>query len=392
MPKKILVVDDDLQTVKLVGLVLDRRGYEIVAARDGKQALEKAASEDPDLVILDVMMPHMSGYEVSRRLRSDPETADLPILMFTAKTEVQDKVAGFEAGADDFLTKPIHPQELVSRVEALLLRSSRGQPSKKPRSEKIIGFMGCKGGVGTTTLAVNAAIALVGEVSAAEGQEAPTQEDQRVILAEMRSGMATASYQLDLPERDGLGSILEKPVGQIEAAYIDAQLDEHQSGLLVLGSRIDPLGIGEPVSPDHAELIVRHLGAASGHLLIDLGVGLGEVNRRVLSRCRHVIVTIEANNLALTLAERLLAEMNESLHIPRHRISLVLVKRNRSAASLTKEMIEEQLGHDMIGMIPPAPELAYQAVKQHAPMVTLRLESLVARQYKAFVKELLEAL
>ena len=93
--KKILVVDDDLQTVKLVGLVLDRKGYEITAARRGEEALEKARNELPDLVILDVMMPDMNGYEVSRQLRADPETADLPILMFTAKSGVQDKVTGF---------------------------------------------------------------------------------------------------------------------------------------------------------------------------------------------------------------------------------------------------------------------------------------------------------
>ena len=392
MAKKILVVDDDLQTVKLVGLVLDRRGYEIIAAQRGEQALEKARTEDPSLVVLDIMMPDIDGYEVSRRLRSDPKTADLPILMFTAKSEVQDKVTGFEAGADDFLTKPIHPQELVSRVEALLLRSSRGQPKEKPtETANVVGFLGSKGGVGTTTLIVNAAVALADRRIATEREDEP-EADKRVILAEMRSGMATASFQLGLPEHDGLGKVIEKPVGQIEENFIEAQLDEDQSGLLVLGSRTDPVGAVQAVSPDHAEVIVRHLGAAAGYLFLDLGVGLDEVNRRVLPRCRHVVVTVEPDNVALTLADKLLEEMNDSLNIPRHRISLVLIKRNRSATSFTKETIAERLKHNMIGMIPPAPELAFQSTNQRSPMVKMHLDSLVVRQYKSFVDELLETL
>jgi pilus assembly protein CpaE len=386
MTKKILVVDDDIQTLKLVGLVLDRKGYEIIVAQEGKTALKKARAEDPDLVVLDIMMPDIDGYEVSRRLRADPQTADLPILMFTAKSEVQDKVTGFEAGADDFLTKPIHPQELLSRIEALLLRSARGQPPEKTTTSNVIGFLGAKGGVGTTTLVVNAAVAL------AERDVPPGQDDRPVVLAEMRAGMATTAFQLDLPEHDGLGQVLKKPIGQIEAGFIEAQLDEHQSGLLVLSSRTEPLGAVEPVSPDHAELIVRQLGAMAGYLFLDLGVGLDDVNRRVLPRCRHVVVALEPDNVALTLADKLLGQMNQALNIPRHRISLIMIKRNRSATSFTKGTVEEELKHNLIGMIPPAPELAFQSATQQSPMVKMHLDSLVVRQYKAFVENLIETL
>ena len=385
--KKILVVDDDLQTVKLVGLVLDRQGYEITAARRGEEALEKARNELPDLIILDVMMPDMNGYEVSRQLRADPETADLPILMFTAKSGVQDKVTGFEAGADDFLTKPIHPKEMVSRVEALLLRSSRGQPKEKAASPNCIGFLGCKGGVGTTTLIVNAAVSLAtGQVTPA--QEREPNQDGPIMVAELRTGMATAALQLGLPQHDGLGAILDRPIGQIDDAFIEAQLDEHQSGLLLLGSRSDPIRTAKRGSAEHAAAVVRHLGATARYLFLDLGVGLDEVNERVLGRCRHVVLAVEPNSIALSLAEELLEEMNKALKIPRHRISLILIKRSRSAASYTKEEIEEQLGHSLIGMIPPAPELAFESSKQRTPMVLVHLDSLVVRQYRNFAKDL----
>ena len=124
MPAKILIVDDDLQTLKLIGLMLERRGYEITAARDGRQALHKARTETPDLIILDMMMPDMTGYEVCQQLRSQPATRHLPVLMFTAKADVDTRVQGFEAGADDYLTKPIHPNELAARVDAALQRAT----------------------------------------------------------------------------------------------------------------------------------------------------------------------------------------------------------------------------------------------------------------------------
>ena len=125
MAEKILIVDDDVDSLKLIGMMLQRQGYEIVAASNGQQALARARADEPELIILDVMMPDMDGYEVCRRLRHDSTTQAIPIIMFTAKTLVDDKVAGFEAGADDYLTKPTHPSELQSHVKALLARASK---------------------------------------------------------------------------------------------------------------------------------------------------------------------------------------------------------------------------------------------------------------------------
>src|SRR3990172_4688022 len=124
MSERILIVDDDNDSLKLIGLMLQRHGYEVIAANAGNQGIAKATSESPDLIILDVMMPDMNGYEVCRRLRANPATQSIPIIMFTAKTLIDDKVAGFEAGADDYLTKPTHPAELASRVKTILQRST----------------------------------------------------------------------------------------------------------------------------------------------------------------------------------------------------------------------------------------------------------------------------
>jgi len=120
MPEKVLIVDDDVETLRLVGLMLQRQGYEIIAANNGAQAIVMAQSAQPDLIVLDVMMPDMDGFQVTHTLRNNPDTALVPILMFTAKSQVDDKVAGYDAGVDDYLTKPVHPAELVAHIKASL--------------------------------------------------------------------------------------------------------------------------------------------------------------------------------------------------------------------------------------------------------------------------------
>jgi len=119
MPKKILAVDDEKHIVRLVQVNLQRAGYEVVTANDGREALEKVATERPDLVVLDVMMPYMDGFEVLRNLRANPETRELPVIMLTAKAQDADVFKGWQSGVDAYLTKPFNPMELLSFVKRI---------------------------------------------------------------------------------------------------------------------------------------------------------------------------------------------------------------------------------------------------------------------------------
>jgi DNA-binding response OmpR family regulator len=118
----VLVAEDDDDIRALVVYRLERSGYAVVQARDGEEALRLAAEHEPDLAILDVMMPKLDGYEVTRRLRGDDATSRLPVILLTARTQEADVSQGFAAGADDYIRKPFSPDELRARVQAILGR------------------------------------------------------------------------------------------------------------------------------------------------------------------------------------------------------------------------------------------------------------------------------
>ena len=127
MAKKILVVDDEKKIVDILKAYLERDGYRVSATYDGRSALELARSNSPDLIILDLMLPEVSGWDVCRELRRE---SDVPIIMLTARDDTTDKIIGLELGADDYVTKPFDPKEIISRVRAVLRRSEDKAVSK----------------------------------------------------------------------------------------------------------------------------------------------------------------------------------------------------------------------------------------------------------------------
>ena len=130
--QKILVVDDEKDLSALVSLHMKMAGFEVLTANNGEKALDLSREEKPDLIILDLMLPKIDGWQVCEQLRQNAATKDIPVIMLTARTQIEDKLKGFEAGADDYVTKPFSPRELVARVKRVLARAE-AEPSLPKR-------------------------------------------------------------------------------------------------------------------------------------------------------------------------------------------------------------------------------------------------------------------
>ena len=383
--KKILIVDDDLESLKLIGLMLQRRGYEIVAAHTGNQALAKAKAENPDLVILDVMMPDLDGFQVCKSLRSHPDTADLPVLMFTAKTLMEDKTAGFAAGADDYLTKPIHPSELVSHVEALLSRSEQaGARARSLPRARVIGIIGAKGGVGASTLAVNLAV-VAGQCSDLGAGDAIR---KRVSVIDMRVGGGTVALLLGQAPRDGWVRLLRHNIQELDQETIESQVLSYGNALRYLPALLQPEN-GQPVlSPEHASLVLRRLTTTADYLFLDLGSVLDEPTRRAAIICDLIVVVVEPEPLCLMLAQGLLQKIGTLEPAPKDFCG-VLIDRLGVPSTYSREEIEELLGCELAGVIDPAPTSLRQAIEQGKPVVLSHPESKIAQQLHDLCQKLL---
>jgi DNA-binding response OmpR family regulator len=197
MGKKILIVDDDPSMLKMVAMTLNQAGFEIVVAQDAQSASLKLMEELPDLIILDIMMPGVSGLDFLQALRSDPQGLRIPVILLSALSDVDDKVAGFKAGADEYLTKPIDARELLARVMALLNRVEAQRTDQKTPHSRLIAVMGVKGGVGATTVMMN----LAGAVAV---------QGHRVLATELHPSAGTLSKAMGQNRGGHLGDLLAR--------------------------------------------------------------------------------------------------------------------------------------------------------------------------------------
>jgi len=186
MAQKILVIEDEDGIIHLINLYLRDAGYQVVVAKDGADGLALHAREHPDLIILDIMLPTIDGFEVCHRIRAWSET---PILMLTARGDEDDRLQGFEMGADDYLVKPFSPRELVSRVRAILRRGAREEPAQSNGSVQQVGAGSVKKGADNDEVLrfPNLAIDLMARRVEVQGHEialTPTEFDLLALLAQ----------------------------------------------------------------------------------------------------------------------------------------------------------------------------------------------------------------
>ena len=382
MAEKILIVDDDLETLRLVGLMLQRQGYEISAASNGEQGLAKAWEEKPDLILLDIMMPGMDGYEVTRQLRGNPITLSTPILMFTAKTQLDDKVVGFDVGADDYLTKPTHPSELQAHVRSLLARAALHKGSEQAgsadeRQAYMIGVLSARGGLGVSSIAANLAAGLFLQ----------TQAD--VILAELVPGQGTLGTDLGLPDGKLLNDILSGPVVDITREKVQSSLIPHSSGVKLLAASEFPRDIYLTSQTRNYEMLLTRLSSLARFVVLDMGISLPPFVIKSLPLCDELFVVLDGQPGSVHRV-RLLIDQLADLGIDRQNIRAVLNNRFRSESQAPAATVEEDLNHPITVAISAAPDLFVQASRMKTPAVLCQPNNVTSQQFLKIADSILE--
>lgn len=363
---RILVIDDNADLLQMIRLLLEERGgHEVVLSAEGQDGLDKAASDPPDLAIIDVMMPGMTGYEVCQRLRSNPSTADIPIIILTARGQDVDRQAALEAGADVYIAKPVTMADLLEQVNELL--EKKGSPGRRP-SGGATAFLSLRGGVGTTTLAVNMAAAL------------QQQGAGNVCLVDLSPSSGNTALQLGL-RPDPNWSALAMMGNQPDVSTVGAYLLEHASGLHILASPFVPV-VGDGLPQETVQSMMNALRERFSNLVIDLPSILNEVTMTSLEAVDTITLVLASDPPAIQATLGTL----QALRTYTDKIRLVL-NQATSGQQLPKEALERVLRRPLNGMIPFDPAQA-QALSQGQPLTLSAPESPFAQAVIGLVPSL----
>ncbi|HEY8167283.1 MAG TPA: response regulator [Candidatus Limnocylindrales bacterium] len=367
MPVRILVVDDDPNVQRTLSFTLQQEGYDVAIASDGEEALKRWADESPDLMLLDVGLPKVDGYQVATRIReAEAGATHMPIIMLTADADVDSKVKGLRAGADDYQVKPFFPAELVARIKSLLARfAPKDLVVGRPPLGRILAFYGAKGGVGTTTLAINSAVALHRELN------------RKVALVDGNLQFGDHRVFLDLGlDRKSIVDVVQST--SIDQDLVRSSMVKHDSGIDLLLA---------PPSPESAELvsveqhhvaqILEQLRTLYDYTLVDIDKRFDETNLDTISAADTLFVVMTAD-LSCLKNVRLVLETMTQLGVPRDKVQLILNRSNaftgiavKDAENVLKRKIEYQIVNEY--------RAAISALNSGAPFMYTKPDSIIGR-------------
>src|SRR5437899_3867269 len=314
--ERIVFVDDEEQIRKLLSTWVARHGYAVTVANAGWEALKAIRAKPPDLVITDVNMPNMNGFELTRRLRADHRTARIPVVMLSARKQADDVLTGYAEGADEYIPKPVEMAVLSAKIEVLVkrFRAIHGETTTK-RGGNVILFVHGKGGVGCTTLAVNSAVALAATTI------------YRVTLLDLNLEFGNAPMLMNLNSAHTLADLAENAHEQLDETTFASYLEQDRSGVRVLAG-CDLPERAELVSVPAVQQAVDHLQKQSDFVVVDAPASFSQHVLAVLDSTDALVVVPAAHLPSLTAPKQAL-EVLEKLSFPTERTVLVL---NRTRA------------------------------------------------------------
>ena len=345
---RILIVDRDRMLCRVLGTALKRRGHECLVAHEGGAALQMVHSDSLDLIVLAVALPDMDGIEVCRRIRSTPQTAQLPVLMLTSLKMRLDREAGLRAGANAYISKPIVVKEAMGHVESLL---------RKPKTldtTPILAFIGAKGGVGTTTISLNVGVCL-----ALSGE--------RTILLDHGSLDPTAAWTLGLEPKADLLNVATVKGPHYTAVDLQRCVLSHVSGLDYLAVRGREIRESESYR-NAIKNTLRMLRGLYDIIIADVAVSAIGMRLRVLRHASSIIPVVEHDAVCLLQLQSLLSWLKDSDLLPLVP-GIVLVQRYQGPALEPRQLVGEALGHEILSTIPSASTELHHANFAQQPLI-----------------------
>jgi len=312
MSARVLIIEDDLVSQKLHQKVIESAGFQVIMASDGLEGLMYAKEQDLDLVISDVMMPNMDGYETCQRLRENPKTAQIPILLLTALNNLESKIKGFEAGADDYLSKPYEPDELLARVNVLLRRKPAPVEPRQvlDKTGKVIAVFSLRGGSGVSTVAANLATGL----AQLWGDE--------TALVDLALTAGQAALMLNLPLRNTWADLARMEAEEIDQEVLSQTMRQHPSGVHVLSA---PRHVeeGELINGAKVNRVLDVMQQSYDYIVLDLPHNFLETTLAGLDLAEELLIILTPE-LASVRSTAMALEVFETLEYPVDNVRLIL--------------------------------------------------------------------
>lgn len=357
---RILVIDDDTHALRLIEFALTKAGYEVVTASKGAEGLQEAFQSPPNLTIIDLMMPEMDGYEICRRLRQNERTADIPIMVFTARIQEIDRQAALEAGANEFLTKTATPDELVSKVKDLLARRAP-VPGAEVTMGRAITLFSLRGGVGVSSIAVNLAVALA------------RQPSQKVALLDLCFLSSSASLMLNLRPKLPMAELSREHTA-ISPDSLEKYMIAHSSGVKVL-----PVVLSARAAPIPAKTLERVLAVLKSgfnYIIVDTLSSFDDMTLAALTHSDQIILVL-VPEVASIQAAIVTLQAFRSLGLPEEAI-IPIVNNTFAKGGLSLKTIQSALKRPIKAVIPHEPELLIQAINSGTPLILIQPPSATA--------------